>query len=456
MNLSNYIKLLKWILAISTMLIFVGCSSPQITENSSTAIATVTPTSNVTATATEAYRSLATANRTQISLVLSATATQTVTASVIPSATGFTGLIPTQITQQSSPTSDASPTASQTNQPVSLFNPANTIEHVIQTGDSLNTIATLYDISLAEILSANGMRQSQTIFAGQIITIPIASPTITPTATLNFADRTTALDYVLQARRPTPLPSSVNNLAYEDFLQMSDEVRANIRQIYENGQSLGRDEHVFTRIGDSTIEPPHFFFRFDDEPYHLGDFSYLQRTINYYSGSFHHESVAVIRGLHTWSVFDPMWSPSECDVGEHMLACEFRLYNPSIIFIRLGTNDRGQEDMTRENFEEIITFCIENGVVPILGTKADRFDGEGNSTNAIIRDIAQTYQVPLWDFDLISHTLPNQGLTRDDVHLTIFYDHDWRLARGFTTGHGLHNLTGLIVLDEIRQVLNHD
>ncbi|GAB5491330.1 MAG: hypothetical protein Phog2KO_15450 [Phototrophicaceae bacterium] len=384
-------------------------------------------------------------------LVLSATPTATIQAT----ATGFTGLIPTQITAQVSPTSRASLTPSPTNEPVLLFNNNTNIEHRVQTGETLNSIANLYGLPLNHILSANGMRLSDVLFIGQTLTIPLPVPTATPTATLDFTNQASLIDDFFQSQRPTALPNTVNTLAYDDFLTLSDSVADNIRDIFNHGQTLGRDPQVFTRIGDSTIEAPHFFFRFDDEPYHLGNYTYLQRTIDYYSGSFNHDSMAVMRGLHTWSVFDPMWSPSECETGEHMLACEFRLYNPSIIFIRLGTNDRGQEELTRDNFEDIIAYCIDNGVIPILGTKADRFDGD-NSTNAIIRDLAQVYDLPLWDFDLLAQALPNHGLTNDDVHLTFFYEHDWRLARGFTTGHGLHNLTGLIVLDEIRQVLSNE
>lgn len=420
----------------------IGCRSAPMVETTSTP----------TALSSTTYPpSLATADATRISLARPSTATATSQAT----ATGFTGVIPTQMTAQINPTNSVSSTPSPTNEPVILFSNTNSIEHIVQGGETLNSLANLYDISLADILSANGMRQADIIFTGQTLNVPIPIPTSTPTAIPDFTDQTVALEYFFQNQRPTPLPNGVNTLTYDDFLYLPASVADNIRDIFNRGQSLGRNPQVFTRIGDSTIEAPHFFFRFDDEPYHLGDYTYLQRTINYYSGSFNHDSMAVMRGLHTWSVFDPMWSPSECETGEHMLACEFRLYNPSIIFIRLGTNDRGQEDLTRENFEDIVSYCIVNGVIPILGTKADRFDGD-NSTNAIIREIAESYDLPLWDFDLLAQALPNHGLNQDDVHLSFFYEHDWRLARGFTTGHGLHNLTGLIVLDEIRQVLNHD
>lgn len=362
-----------------------------------------------------------------------------------PAATNITGMIPTPLTQD--PTTLRTATHEARSSPNS--------QHIVEIGETLSSIARLYNLSAFELARANNLSNS-IIVAGQVLTLPLPTATVMPSATIDTDDETAVFRSDLIRMIPPPPPNGVNGLGYQQFFNMSPTVIANIQDIYENGQALGRDAQSFTRVGDSTIEPPHFFYRFDSEPYDLGDYVYLQRTIDYYSGSFAHDSVAVIRGLHSWSVFDPMWSPTSCNGGEHLLECEFRLHNPSIIIIRLGTNDRGIPDLTRENFEAIVEYSIENGVIPILGTKADRFDGESNSTNTIIRETAQAYNVPLWDFDLVASTLPDYGLGRDNVHLSIFYAHDWQLERGFTTGHGLHNLTGLIVLDEIRQVLLND
>jgi hypothetical protein len=163
--------------------------------------------------------------------------------------------------------------------------------------------------------------------------------------------------------------------------------------------------------------------------------------------------VAVRRGLHSWSVLDPMWADAPCEAGENMLDCEIRLHNPSIFIIRLGSNDSGADDLLEESFRGIIEGCIEQGVIPVLGTKADRFEGS-NATNELLRSLAAEYRLPLWDFDIVAGTLENRGVGSDGVHLTTFPAYDWRLPEAFTTGHGLHNLTGLIMLDAIRQVLN--
>lgn len=250
------------------------------------------------------------------------------------------------------------------------------------------------------------------------------------------------------------IPHTINELAYNDFIIMPPRVIVNVREIFEHGQSLGRDSQTFTRIGDSTIEYPVFFTGFDKDNYNLGDYDYLENVIDFYKGSFDHRSVSVKRGLHTWSVLDPMWVGGLCETGEHMLACEFRLHNPSIIFVRLGSNDKGLPDLTDESLREIVAYSIEQGVIPILGTKADRFEGAENTTNQSIRQIAEDFDVPLWDFDLLSSTLPNRGLGGDSVHLTFFYSYNWRQEQGFTTGYGLHNLTGLIVLDAVWKVID--
>lgn len=289
------------------------------------------------------------------------------------------------------------------------------------------------------------------------------TPTVTPTPSVTPQLEATANTIRNDADNPNALPTAtppprgpgqVNGLAYTDFVVMPPEVIANIRRIFARGQAMGRNPQMFTRIGDSTIDQPHFFTRFDSGPYNLGPYADLERVLDQYRGAFAHESVAVRIGLHSWSVFDPTWADAaRCQPGEHMLACEFRITNPSLIFIRLGSNDRGVPESTERNLRQIVEYSIDNGVVPIIGTKADRFDGPGNVNNTILRSLAAEYEVPLWDFDRVAGTIPGRGLGPDQVHMTTFYAHDWTQPRGFSTGHGLHNLTGLIMLDAVRVAL---
>ncbi|GAB4526023.1 MAG: hypothetical protein OHK0046_42420 [Anaerolineae bacterium] len=287
---------------------------------------------------------------------------------------------------------------------------------------------------------------------------PTPSPTHTPTRTPHPTQIVVTPAVVrLPTFTPTPpRPPTLNGLPLETLIVLSSETRAHMREVYARGQRLGRDPHAFSKLGDSTIENPHFLDRFDGEDYNLGAYAYLEPTIAHYQGSFARRSAAVRRGLHAWSVFDPGWAADPaCLPNEHVLDCELRVHNPSMIFIRLGTNDRGVPESFDQSLQQVVAHCLENGVIPLLGTKADRRDGAHNINNTIIRKVAEAYQVPLWDFDLAAETLPGRGLTVDNVHMTTFYAHDYTLPAAFQSGYGVHNLLALLVLDDIRrEVMN--
>jgi hypothetical protein len=243
----------------------------------------------------------------------------------------------------------------------------------------------------------------------------------------------------------------VNGVPIDTFIVIPDDVKAHVQEIFALGQELGRNPQAFSKLGDSTIENPQFMTRFDDTEftYNLAEYDYLQPVIDYYAGSFGREGVAVKRGLHTWSVFDPMWATDPaCESGENMLECEFRLWNPSILFIRMGSNDSGIPEQVEKYLKQIVEYSLENGVIPIMGTKADRFEGS-NINNQLIRQIAEDYQVPLWDFDLIAGTIPGRGLGDDRVHMTYFFEHDYSDPRAYRTGNGIHTLTGLMMLQAV-------
>lgn len=365
--------------------------------------------------------------------------------------------------------------------------------HFVSYGETLFTIAQRYGINVYNLAALNDIPDIHVVYLGQWLIIPpreISTPTPT-TNTENFVQEAvetliipiestaqpldtqspiaTALiiatqlptattetpEELLHTATPTLIPSqTVNGLELDAFLIQNERVRENIRSIYAIGQSLGRNPHNFSKLGDSTIENPFFMDRFDGDDYNLGGYSYLQTVIDYYRGSFRRDSVAVRVGLHTWSVMDPMWAdPYTCNSGENLLACEIRLNNPSVIFIRLGSNDAGIPDSVERNLRRIIEFCIMNGVIPIIGTKADRFDGANSPNNAIIRRLADEYGILLWDFDVLAGTIPNRGLGNDNVHMTSFYAHDWTQPQALRTGHGVHSLTALMALESVMETI---
>lgn len=238
----------------------------------------------------------------------------------------------------------------------------------------------------------------------------------------------------------------------------NESIKHNVRTIYERGQRLGRNPHAFSKLGDSGAFTGHYLTRFDYPPhYTLGDYDFLQPTINHYKNSFERYGVAVVNGLSSWQVLDPQYTnESWCAPDEHLLACEIRLHNPSVLLIRLGTNDASSSDVLERNLHRIVIFAMEAGVVPILATKADRFEEEYNQNNAAIRRVAADRQLPLWDFDRIAETLPNRGLKADQIHLTHAERNDYTNPGTFRKGYPMNDLSGLFVLQTILQIVQED
>ena len=254
---------------------------------------------------------------------------------------------------------------------------------------------------------------------------------------------------------PTPdLPPlyTVNRLPIETFVVMPDPVRQHVREIYATGQAVGRNPRAFSRLGDSTILWPRLLAVFDTQKYKLGGYAYLQPSVDFFAGSFSRDGVATRKALHSWSAFDPMWADkSACRPNEAPLPCEFRLNNPSIVLIRLGVNDSGSAKMFDEDLRKIITYCVESGVIPVIGTKPDRFLDQDNVFNDRMRKIAAEFNVPLWDYDLVAETVPGRGLDKDNVHMYPASSHDYTLPQTFESGDAMHSLTALMMLDAIRR-----
>ena len=301
--------------------------------------------------------------------------------------------------------------------------------------------------------------QEEVVQAGEVETAvppistsePTTEPTLPPTNT-PIPEATEMPPTAIAS--PTAVPIMVNDIPVDQIVVLPPEVRQNVRTIFANGQIQGRSATTFSKLGDSTSMNPNFLGRFDEpENVNLGDYAYLQPSINQFSGHFSRYGVAARNGLHSWSVFDPLWADKEwCEANEDVLTCEFRLNNPSILFVRLGANDAGAPSGYRYNMKQVIETSIANGVIPVLVTKADRFEGEGNINNNILRELAAEFNVPLLEFDIVAETLPNRGLIPGDVHMAErVAPHDFRLPDTMQSGHAVHDLIALMMLDELRQ-----
>ncbi len=283
-------------------------------------------------------------------------------------------------------------------------------------------------------------------------------PTVAPPATVAALDsEPEVLDPTPTLLPPTAVPVTINGMPSDQFVLMDDEVKANIAQIYAQGQEMGRDPRRAVILGDSLIATPQSIAHWDGDTYVLSpEFAHLQHTIDHYAGSFSDYDVSVRVGLHSWSVFDPLWSDKEfCEANEDLLACKIRIANPSVMFILLGSNDAGSPGGFDFNMRQIVETVIDAGIVPILATKADRFEGGDNINNNIIREIAAEKQVPLMEFDLLAETIPGRGLSGDKVHLTYSEPYDYTDPATFTFGYPVHNLAVLVTLDAVRNELEN-
>ena len=314
--------------------------------------------------------------------------------------------------------------------------------HTVQAGETLFRIAVNFDVPIESLIALNGISDPSLVYTGQQLTIPPAAALVDPAGQMAGPPTTES-----QPEPPAP-PTTVNGLPVSSFFSLPPATLQNINQILANGLALGRNPRAFSKVGDSTIENPYFLTRFDQGPYNLGEYAYLQDVIDHFSGSYGRQGAAVRQGLHSWTVTDPTWADKTiCLANESPFACEIRLHNPVIALIRLGSNDAGVPEGFNQNMRQIVEISISSGVIPILGTKADRHEGGNNINNGILRQIAADYNVPLWDFDLVAGTIPGRGLDIDYVHLTTFYAHDYSSPLAFQRGHSMHNLSALIVLD---------
>lgn len=284
---------------------------------------------------------------------------------------------------------------------------------------------------------------------------PTTSPTVTPITPTSTPTQMPSPTTIAPSPTAVPPGSPINGLTKETFIILPPLVQNNIRTIYAAGLEMGRRPQAFSKLGDSGMATPDFLMRFDQRLYDLGDYAYLQPTIDYYKGSFVHYGAALHLGLHATAVFlTDLVTEEMCDEFENMLACEFRLHNPSILLIGLGTND--ESDEFDDRLEKIVAYTIDNGVIPVLITKADRHEGEDNRNNNDVRHIAARYHVPLLDFDLLAATLPNRGLTIDNTHLTHYGPFEYTSPEAFERGYSIYNLATIMMLDEIRRVLAED
>jgi hypothetical protein len=255
---------------------------------------------------------------------------------------------------------------------------------------------------------------------------PIPLRTLTPTAT--FLPGITPTDS--QSWKSLPILPSVD---------------ASIRDIYEYGQSLGNDPQAFSVFGDCQSRPDEFFGVFETDPFVVEDLSpELQEAVAYFQGSFNRESPTTKDGTTPGSLLWAQWHNGDfgCSFAETPVECELRIHRPSFVIIQVGTHF---ESRNAEYLRKIILQLMDEGVVPILATKADNREKD-ERINRDMAMLAAEYDLPLWNFWSAVSDLPNRGLyTRNDRPLQgDIYLTEQALDR--------HRVTGLAALNAVWRV----
>lgn len=318
-------------------------------------------------------------------------------------------------------------------------------------------------ILLSTMLSACSPRSQ-----GQNITI---TPSFLPASTAAVTKNVLSL--------AAPSPENVNNILeastiaqatvtatvtpssdfWKDLPVVPLGISERVRTIYQRGLAMGNNPHAFSKVGDCHSTNPYFLADYDlgQDVYDLGEYAYLQPTIDYFKGSFSRSSLAAKNGLSTAGVLASLWSDWKyCSSNETPLDCEFRVHHPSFALISLGTNEAHDVREDPSTFEgrlrRIIEHSIDQGVVPILSTKADNAEGN-HFINYTTARLAMEYELPLWNFWKAVQPLPQHGL-RSPEHLTFAPTKsftDFSKPEYLDYGMQVRNLTALQILEMIRR-----
>jgi hypothetical protein len=251
--------------------------------------------------------------------------------------------------------------------------------------------------------------------------------------------------------------------------KLTPTVERNIRLIFERGQEMGNRPDVFSKVGDSITAAPQMFTPIGEEAYFLGEYEYLQGVIDYYTvtdaregNSFVNPSLAADVGWTTSVMYDTDFSNKElCEPEETPLHCEYRIVKPSVALIMLGTNDLSFNSVQtyKGNIAGIVDYSVDHGVIPILSTIPNRVGYEDKviAFNEAVREVAEDFAIPLWDYNRGMQSLADGGLDSDGVHPTsppkgVDGAADFR-TRNLPYGYVMRNLTALQMLDAVWRVI---
>jgi hypothetical protein len=182
-----------------------------------------------------------------------------------------------------------------------------------------------------------------------------------------------------------------------------------LQKVYERGLELGNDPHAFSLFGDCQARPADFFGVFETDVELVESLSpELREVVVHFQGSFNRESPTAQDATTPGSLLWIQWHRGEygCTFSETPVECELRIHRPSFVIIQIGTHF---ESRNTEYLRKIILQLMDEGVVPILATKADNREND-ERINRDMALLAAEYDLPLWNFWASLSDLPERGL----------------------------------------------
>jgi hypothetical protein len=225
---------------------------------------------------------------------------------------------------------------------------------------------------------------------------------------------------------------------------------------------------VFAKIGDSITVNPGFLGCFArNEAVSLGPHEALAETVRFFSQtpasgstlSWERPSKAARIG---WSTFGAIGT-----AGYSPLREEIRAVRPALAIVMMGTNEvyAGGVRNYRFNLRRMIQAVLGEGVVPIVSTLPPRADSPALDAivvemNHVVREVAESEQVPFVDYGAELRALPHKGVGPDGIHPVASTHPETRElvpcsldARSLESGLNVRNLVTLEALDRARRFL---
>ena len=269
------------------------------------------------------------------------------------------------------------------------------------------------------------------------------SATQTPPVSVTFTPKISSTSTETATRITTATKTSLTN--QWKTLPVLPKPDESIREIYQKGLTLGNDPNAFSIFGDCQSRPEEFFGVFETDPLLVESLPLeLRETVEHFNGSFNRESPTSQDGTTPGALLWDQWHRGQfgCTFAETPVDCELRIHRPSFVIIQIGTHF---ESRNTEYLRKIITQLINEGVVPILATKADNreLDDRVNRDMALLAD---EFNLPLWNFWASLSDLPDRGL----------YVMDGREEQGAVylneEAQEIHRITGLEALNIVWRV----